>query len=141
KLPDAPGRREGLVHSARARRSVSRTDAERHGDARHRPRPEAVSGAAGALLARTLLSQLQALPRGSEVNSEMEIIALLLADTGEKRWRSGDFGKGAQCLVRDPDGRVSLKAVESAEAFERAARRSGCFRRGSPIRDPQTKEI
>lgn len=75
------------------------------------------------------------------MNSEMEIIALLLADTGEERWRSGDFGKGAQCLVRDPDGRVSLKAVESAEAFERAARRSGCFRRGSPIRDPQTKEI
>lgn len=85
--------------------------------------------------------KLQSLRRGSNVNSEPEIIALLLADTGEERWHSGDFGKGAQCLVREHDGQMSLKTVESAEAFERAARRSGCFRRGSPIRDPQTKEI
>ncbi len=75
------------------------------------------------------------------MDQEREIIALLLADTGEERWHSGDFGRGAQCLVREPDGRVSLQTVESAEAFERAARRTGCFRRGSPIRDPQTREI
>lgn len=75
------------------------------------------------------------------MDAEPEIIALLLADTGEERWRSGEFGRGAQCLVREPDGTVSLQEVESAEEFERAARRSGCFRRGSPIRDPVTREI
>jgi hypothetical protein len=75
------------------------------------------------------------------MEAESEIIALLLADAGEERWHSGQFGKGAQCLVRRPDGRVSLKPVTSQEEFERAARRSGCFRRGRPIRDPETREI
>ena len=70
-----------------------------------------------------------------------EIIALVLGDSGEQRWRAGQLGKGAQRLVRRSDGRVALEPVESQEEFERVARTTGCFRRGKPIRDPETREV
>ncbi|HEX6997575.1 MAG TPA: hypothetical protein VF322_05490 [Gammaproteobacteria bacterium] len=75
------------------------------------------------------------------MRGDSEIIALLLADSGEERWRAGEFGKGAQCLVRRPDGRVHLEEVTSREEFEIVARKTGCFRRGKPIRDPLTHEV
>lgn len=70
-----------------------------------------------------------------------EVIALLLAESSDLRWRSGEFAKGAQRLVRRADGSVRLETVESQEEFERAARTTGCFRRGKPIRDPRTREL
>lgn len=70
-----------------------------------------------------------------------EVIALVLGETSDSRWHAGEFGKGAQRLVRGPDGRVTLEEVESQEEFDRAARTTGCFRRGTPIRDPQTREV
>jgi hypothetical protein len=75
------------------------------------------------------------------MDSNVEIIALVLADGTERRWRSGRLGKGAQCLVRRPDGRVMLEPIASEEEFERAARITGCFRRGKPIHDPTTREV
>jgi hypothetical protein len=36
---------------------------------------------------------------------------------------------------------VGLEPLESEEEFERIARTSGCFRRGKPIRDPDTHEV
>jgi hypothetical protein len=75
------------------------------------------------------------------MDDQAEIIAVLLADGSEQRWHSGEFGKGAQRLVRRSDGRVSLETVESQEEFDLAARTSGCFRRGKPIRDPETREV
>ncbi|HEY8520360.1 MAG TPA: hypothetical protein VIN61_09780 [Gammaproteobacteria bacterium] len=75
------------------------------------------------------------------MRDDSEIIAVLLADGGEERWRAGEFGKDAQCLVRLPDGRVHLEPLTSREEFEVVARKTGCFRRGKPIRDPQTHEI
>jgi hypothetical protein len=36
---------------------------------------------------------------------------------------------------------VILEDVESQEEFERAARTTGCFRRGKAIRDPRTREV
>jgi hypothetical protein len=72
--------------------------------------------------------------------SGCEVIALVLSEPGE-RWHSGQFGRGAQRLVRLADGRVTLEPVESLEEFERAARTTGCFRRGKPIRDPNTLEV
>ena|SRR5688572_8295853 len=71
----------------------------------------------------------------------VEIIALVLGDPQERRWRPGQLGRGAQQLVRRPDGRVSLEPVASEEEFERAARTTGCFRRGKPIHDPHTHEV
>lgn len=75
------------------------------------------------------------------MDSECEVIALVLGEAGERRWRAGQLGKGAQRLVRRADGRVSLEPVESQEEFEREARTTGCFRRGKAIRDPATQEV
>jgi hypothetical protein len=74
-------------------------------------------------------------------DDNVEIIALVLADANERRWKAGQLGRGAQCLVRRPDGRVALEPVESEEEFERTARTTGCFRRGKPIHDPYTHEV
>jgi hypothetical protein len=71
----------------------------------------------------------------------IEIIALVLADGSERRWHAGQLSRGAHRLVRRPDGRVALEPVESEEEFERAARTTGCFRRGKPIHDTHTHEV
>jgi hypothetical protein len=75
------------------------------------------------------------------MDDTVEIIALVLADATDRRWHAGQLGRGAQCLVRLPDGRVSLEPIVSEEEFERAARTTGCFRRGKPIHDPHTYEV
>lgn len=75
------------------------------------------------------------------MDDTIEIIALVLADTNERRWQAGHLGRGAQRLVRRPDGSVSLEPVQSEEEFERTARITGCFRRGKPIHDPYTHEV
>ena len=75
------------------------------------------------------------------MDDSIEIIALVLGDTTDRRWHAGQLGKGAQRLVRTPDGRVSLEPVASQEEFERTARMTGCFRRGKPIHDPHTHEV
>lgn len=75
------------------------------------------------------------------MDDTVEIIALVLGDANERRWRAGQLGRGAQCLVRRSDGRVALEPVASEEEFERTARTTGCFRRGKPIHDPYTHEV
>lgn len=71
----------------------------------------------------------------------VEIIAVVLGEAAERRWRSGELGRGAQRLVRRADGRVALEPMASEEEFERTARTTGCFRRGKPIHDPFTHEV
>lgn len=82
-------------------------------------------------------TQAQAIVEPMDANSE--VIALLLSEpTGHGgRWQI----EGAQRLVRDPNGRVTLEDIESREDFEETARITGCFRRGKAIRDPQTREV
>jgi hypothetical protein len=75
------------------------------------------------------------------MNGGTEIIALVLGEGGDRRWHAGRLGRGAQRLVRRPDGQVLLEPVESEEEFERTARITGCFRRGKPIHDPHTHEV
>ena len=75
------------------------------------------------------------------MKEEMETIALLLGDSDDERWQPRDFVEGAQRLVRSADGHVMLQAVESAEEFDQTARTTGCFRRGKPILDPETREV
>jgi hypothetical protein len=74
-------------------------------------------------------------------DGSFEVIALVLGEPGDHSWHSGRLGSGAQRLVRRADGRVLLEAVASEEEFERVARTTGCFRRGKPIRDPNTYEV
>jgi hypothetical protein len=71
----------------------------------------------------------------------VEILAVVLSETSDQRWHAGQLSRGAQCLVRRPDGRVALEPVESEEEFERTTRTTGCFRRGKPIHDPYTHEV
>ncbi|HLF10062.1 MAG TPA: hypothetical protein VJA26_02515 [Gammaproteobacteria bacterium] len=75
------------------------------------------------------------------MDRNLEVIALVLGESNDGHWHAGQFGKGAQRLVKRLDGRVTLEAVESQEEFDRTARTTGCFRRGKPIRDPETREV
>ena len=70
-----------------------------------------------------------------------ETIALLLGEAGGDRWQPRGFIAGAQRLVRSGDGTMQLEAIADAEEFDATARTTGCFRRGKPIHDPQTREI
>ena len=71
------------------------------------------------------------------MSGSSEVIAVVLGES-HRRWRAGELGRGAVKLVRRADGSVGLEPVE---AFEHLARSSGCFRRGKPIRDPDTHEV
>lgn len=75
------------------------------------------------------------------MNAYTEVIALLLGEPDVRADGTRTYRAGAQRLVRDPDGRVTLEQVESQEDFDRTARITGCFIRGKAIRDPQTLEI
>jgi len=70
-----------------------------------------------------------------------ETIALLLGEAGGERWQPRGFVVGAQRLVRADDGTMQLEAIADAEEFDATARTTGCFRRGKPIHDPETREI
>ncbi|HEY5623439.1 MAG TPA: hypothetical protein VIV14_06730 [Gammaproteobacteria bacterium] len=68
-------------------------------------------------------------------------VALLLGEQDDAHWHPKDFVEGAQRIVRDPNGTITLEDIESEEEFEEVASLSGCFRRGTPIIDPETREV
>jgi hypothetical protein len=70
------------------------------------------------------------------MKSNSTVIALLL---GERSTRQSVLG--AQRLVRDEDGTIVLEDVETVEDFDATARTTGCFRRGTPILDPESREV
>ncbi len=75
------------------------------------------------------------------MDDDTETIALLLGDSGDEHWQPRDYITGAQRLVRDADGNVVLEEIQSEEEFDQTARTTGCFRRGQPIRDPNTGDV
>jgi hypothetical protein len=75
------------------------------------------------------------------MSGDQEILALVLGDAKGPMRPVAFEGCGAQRLVRDPDGHMSLEDITSREEFERTARNTGCFRRGKAIRDPKTDQI
>jgi hypothetical protein len=75
------------------------------------------------------------------MKDNMETIALLLGSSEDERWQPNDIVDGAQRLVRDADGHLTLEAVESEEEFEEVASETGRFRRGKPIIDPETRDV
>ncbi len=75
------------------------------------------------------------------MNDDTETIALLLGNLDDERWQPHDFVAGAQRLVRDADGHVTLETVKSAEEFDQTASTTGCFRRGKAIVDPDTRDV
>ena len=73
--------------------------------------------------------------------TDSEVIALVLGESYRYGAERGEAMQGAQRLMRNADGHVSLENVQSREEFDRTARTTGCFRRGKVIRDPGTREI
>jgi hypothetical protein len=93
-------------------------------------------------LARTLLQN--SYPRQGKfknMDEDTQNIALLLGSSEDERWQPRDFVDGAQCLVRDAEGQFSLQDVATEEEFDRVARTTGCFRRGKPILDPESRDV
>ncbi len=74
------------------------------------------------------------------MTADSEVIALLLLD-GDELAAAADPVAAARRLVRMPDGRVSLETVGSRDEFARTAQHTGCFRRGTPICDPESREV
>jgi hypothetical protein len=68
---------------------------------------------------------------------ESEVIALVLPDE-----ESGFNGRtsGAQMLIRHADGQMSLQTVNPDSTLGQFAMTTGCFRNGTPIVDPVTRE-
>jgi hypothetical protein len=52
-----------------------------------------------------------------------------------------DGERAAIVIVRGPDGQVSLRRMDAADASVRRAARSGCYRRGTPILDPVSRQV
>lgn len=75
------------------------------------------------------------------MDPEQEVIAILL-DDGDEDWPEDGFDlESTTCLMRSPDGLISLSSADSQESLERSAEQSGVFRRGEPIIDPATGDV
>ena len=75
------------------------------------------------------------------MDGSIEVIAVVLGDI-QRALACG--ATRPRCAVPGPSRRTAasrLEPVESEEEFERAARTTGCFRRGKPIHDPETHEV
>ena len=71
------------------------------------------------------------------MKNQAEVIAMLMPE-GEGGSRASRM---ATLLVRNPDGRMSLETVRSDRALDQYAMNTGCFRRGTPIIDPVTRQV
>lgn len=66
---------------------------------------------------------------------QTEVIAVLVSgydETGVQR---------ATVILRDNDGNVRMEEMDADDRFAVEAARTGCFRRGKPVRDPATGKI
>jgi hypothetical protein len=73
-----------------------------------------------------------------------EIIGLLLPDSDPSLNQVPPNGRPlpqARALVRKADGQMALEVVAADSTISRDAMKTGCFRRGSPIIDPVSREI
>jgi hypothetical protein len=75
------------------------------------------------------------------MKDETETVALLLGEQSDDRWQPQELAEGAVRIVRDAEGTIKLEKISSEEEFEAASSSSGCFRRGTPIIDPETREV
>lgn len=78
-------------------------------------------------------------------SSTAEIIALLLPDP-EPAGVAVAVAEGrsqpmATAIVRDAQGRMSVRSIQPDADFSREAAATGCFRRGKPIIDPVSRQV
>ena len=70
-----------------------------------------------------------------------QIIALLLPESKQDAHPDAFAVDTTTALMRDEDGRMSLKPVTKDMPFLEQMMTTGCFRRGKPIIDPLSREI
>jgi hypothetical protein len=71
------------------------------------------------------------------MKTKAEVIAMLMPE-GEDSDRMQPM---ATLLVRNPDGRMSLETVSPDSTLGVYAMSSVCFRQGTPIIDPVTRQV
>ncbi|MFO1375631.1 MAG: hypothetical protein U1F14_01315 [Steroidobacteraceae bacterium] len=64
-----------------------------------------------------------------------EVVAVLMPGLDE----SGE--RAAIVIVRGSDGQVSVRRMDASDASVRRAAQTGCFRRGTPILDPVSRQV
>jgi len=75
------------------------------------------------------------------MKDQTETVALLLGEQSDDRWHPHELAEGAVRIVRDAEGTMKLEKISSEAEFAEASSTSGCFRRGTPIIDPETREV
>lgn len=71
------------------------------------------------------------------MKTQAEVIAMLMPD-GDGNGRTQRM---ATLLLRNPDGQMSLQTVNPDSTLGQFAMNTGCFREGTPIIDPITRQI
>lgn len=69
--------------------------------------------------------------------TQAEVIAMLMPDCDA----SGRMQRTATLLMRNPDGQMSLETVSTDSTLGQYALSTGCFRKGTPIVDPVTRQV
>lgn len=69
------------------------------------------------------------------MSRQSEVIALFLPEGDAVR------SNRATMLVRNPDGQMSIETVTPESTLGQYAMSTGCFRNGTPIYDPVTREV
>ena len=70
------------------------------------------------------------------MQSKAEVIAMVMQD-GESNGRP----RMATLLLRNPDGQMSVQSVRADSSLSEYAISTGCFRNGTPIVDPVTRQV
>ena len=72
-----------------------------------------------------------------------QVIALLLPDSPPEapHLHPLKLGHNAMALMRDAAGRMSIEEVVADQDFMNHLVDTGCFRRGKPIVDPQSRQV
>ncbi len=71
-----------------------------------------------------------------------QMIALLLPETTAEVWTGPhSFAHGATALMRDAQGKMTLETVTAENAFMDQIMTTGCFRRGTAIVDPVSRQV
>lgn len=70
------------------------------------------------------------------MHGKAEIIAMVMADDA-----IGRAQRLATLVLRNPDGQMSVQTVSADSTLGQYAMSTGCFRNGTPIVDPITRQV
>jgi hypothetical protein len=70
------------------------------------------------------------------MHGKAEIIAMVMADDA-----TGRAQRLATLVLRNPDGQMSVQTVSADSTLGQHAMNTGCFRNGTPIIDPITRQV